>query len=98
MDCRTISAAELKKKKGFNQYGSIMTQEQSMLSKILEVFSTEEISLQHHVLSYRIDAYFPKHKLAIEIDEQGRHNSRDIDYGIRRQKALEKELAKKNLQ
>ena len=75
-----------------------MTQEQSMLSKILEVFSTEEISLQHHVLSYRIDAYFPKHKLAIEIDEQGGHNSRDIDYGIRRQKALEKELAKKNLQ
>ena len=47
--------------------------------------------LQHNVLSYRIDAYFPEHKLAIVVDQQG-HNGRDIDYEIRRQKALEKEL------
>ena len=47
--------------------------------------------LQHNVLSYRIDAYFPNYKLAIEFDEQG-HNDRDIDYEIKRQKAIEKEL------
>ena len=35
--------------------------------------------------------YFPKYKLAIEVDEQG-HNARDMDYEIRRQKAIEKEL------
>ena len=32
-----------------------------------------------------------KYKLTIEVDEQG-HNDRDIDYEIRRQKAIEKEL------
>ena len=48
-----------------------------MLLKIVKVLSAEEISLQRSVLGYRIDAYFPKHKLAIEVGEQG-HNSRDI--------------------
>ena len=33
--------------------------------------------------------YFPKYKLAIEIDEQG-HQDRDIGYEIERQKAIEK--------
>ena len=68
-----------------------MTQEQSMLSKLVKVFSTEEISLQHGVLGCRIDACFPKHKLAIEVDEQG-HSGIDISYEIERQKAIEKEL------
>ena len=68
-----------------------MTQEQSILSKIVTLFATKKIMLQHNVLGYRIDAYFPKYKLAIEVDEQG-HNDRDIDYEIQRQKALEKEL------
>ena len=35
--------------------------------------------MQHNVLGYRIDAYFSKHKLAIEIDEQG-HKNRDKNY------------------
>ena len=68
-----------------------MTQEQSVLSKIKIMFSAEEILLQHNVLGYKIDAYFRKYKLAIEIDELG-HKNRDIDYEIRRQKALEKDL------
>ena len=46
---------------------------------------------QSNVLSYYIDAYFPKYKLAIEVDQQG-HNSRDIDYEIEKQKEIEKEL------
>ena len=47
--------------------------------------------MQHNVLGYRIDAYFPKYQLAIEVDEQG-HNDRDIDYEIKRQKAIGKLL------
>ena len=39
----------------------------------------------------RIDAYFSKYKLAMEVDEQG-HENKNIDYEIQRQKALEKEL------
>ena len=57
----------------------------------MTLFAAEEIILQHNVLGYRIDTYFPKYKLAIEVDEQG-HNDRDIDYEIKRQKAIEKEL------
>ena len=68
-----------------------MTQEQSILSKIGTSFAPEKILLQHSVLGYRIDAYFPKHKLAIEVDEQG-HNDRDIDYEIEKQKAIENKL------
>ena len=67
-----------------------MTQEQLILSKIV-TFAAEKIVLQHNVLGYRIDAYFSKYKVAIEVDEQG-HNGRDIDYKIERQKAIEKEL------
>ena len=68
-----------------------MTQEQSILSKLVTLFAAEKIVLQHNVLGYRIDAYFPKYKLAIEVNEQG-HNDRDIDYEIERQKAIENKL------
>ena len=71
MDCRTTPAVRFKAKLGFNQQDPIMTQEQSILSKIVTLFVAEEIILQHNVLGYRIDAYFPKYKLAIEVDEQG---------------------------
>ena len=91
MDCRTIPAVNFKTRSGFKQHDPTMTQERSILSKIVALFAAEEIILQHNVLGYRIDAYFPKHKLAIEADEQ-RHNSRNIDYEIERQKELEKEL------
>ena len=37
------------------------------------------------------DAYFPKYKSAIEVYEQG-HNDRDIDYEVKRQKAIENKL------
>ena len=56
-----------------------MTQEQSILLKIVTLFAAEEIILQHIVLGCRIDGYFPKYKLAIKVHEQG-HNNRDIDY------------------
>ena len=90
-DCRTTPAVNFKARLGFNQNDLIMTQEQSILSKVVTIFAVEEIILQRNVLGCRTDAYFPKYELAIEIDEQG-HNDRDIDYEIERQKAIEKEL------
>ena len=81
IDCRTTPAVNFKNKSGFNLHDPTMTQEQSILSKIVTLFAGEKIILQDNVLGYRIDAYFPKYKLAIEVDEQG-HNDRDIDYEI----------------
>ena len=57
----------------------------------MTLFAAEKIILQHNVLGYRIDAYFPKYKLAIEADEK-EHNEMDIDYEIERQKAIENKL------
>ena len=91
IDCRTTPVVDFKTRLGFSQHNPIMTQEQSILSKIVTLFAAEEIILQRNVLDYRIDAYFPKHKLAIEVDEQV-HNSGDISYEIEKQKAIEKEL------
>ena len=47
---------------------------------------------QYTVLNYRIDLYFHKYKLAIEVDELG-HNDRSIDYEIQRQRVLEREFS-----
>ena len=91
MDCRTKPSVKFKTRLGFNQQDPIMTQEQSVLTKIKSAFSTEEIIYQHSVLRYRIDAYFLKHRLAIEADELG-HNTRDLECEIERQKAVDREL------
>ena len=42
------------------------------------------------MLSYRIDLYFHGSRLTIEI-HKNRHNDRNIDYGIKRQTATERE-------
>ena len=68
-----------------------MTKEQSVLTKVIKTFLREKILLQHFVLNYRIDLYFPERKLAVEIDEKGRED-RDEHKEIERQKAVEKEL------
>ena len=91
MDCRATPALNFKAKLGFSQHDPTMTQEQSMLSKNVTVFAAKIIILQHNVLGYTIDAYFPKYKLPIEVDEQGQ-NDRDIDYEIERQKSMKKNL------
>ena len=91
MDCRATSAVNFKSRLGFKQHDPIVTQEQSVLPKLMTVFAAEEIILQHNVLSFRVDAYFPRYKVCIEIDEES-YNYRDINYEIERQKAIEKEL------
>ena len=46
MDCRTTSAINFRTRLGFKQYDPIMTQKQSILSKIVTLFAAEEIILQ----------------------------------------------------
>ena len=55
------------------------------------MFEGEDMQTRHIVKGYRIDLYFHEYKLVIEVDELD-HNDRNIDYGIQRQKALEREL------
>ena len=46
---------------------------------------------QYKVLSCKIDLYFDDNKLTKETDNNG-HSDRNIDYEIKRQKAIEQEL------
>ena len=85
MDSRAVSAIKFRQRLSLKSQDPIMTQEQSVLTKIKEIFSTVEISSQHFVLGYKIDAYFLKYKLAIEVDERG-HNDRDLESEIERKK------------
>ena len=62
-----------------------------MISKIVKHFQMKK-PCHNSVLSYKIDLYFPEHKLAIEVDEKG-HEDRNIDYEKKKKKkAIEKEL------
>ena len=75
----------------FNQINLILKKEQTVLKSIKDAFEGEDMQTQYSVLGYRIDLYFHKYKLAIEVDELG-HTNRNINNEIERQKALEKEL------
>ena len=59
--------------------------------KIKSSFEEENMQTQYNVLGYTIDLYYHDYKLAIEIDSNG-HSNRNIDYEIKRQKAIEQEL------
>ena len=85
MHCRvsTAKVIELKTRLGFTKHDLIMRKEQSIITKIIKVFASEEILLQHFVLNYKIDSCFSKHRLAIEIDEKV-HNDRNMDYKTER--------------
>ena len=69
----------------------VNTKEQTVLKIIKDVFEGEDIQTQYSVFGYRIDLYFHKNKLAIEVDELG-HFDRNLNNEIERQNALEKEL------
>ena len=49
MDCRTTPAVNIKTKLGINQHDPIMTQEQSILSKLVTLFAAEKTMLQNNV-------------------------------------------------
>ena len=91
MNCRTGKSCNLKRKLGFKLYNVINTKEKTVINSIKDAFEGEDMQTQYTVLSYRIDLYFHKCKLAIEVDEL-EHNDRNINDEIQRQKALEKEI------
>ena len=88
MDCRTVESCNLKRILGFTL---INTKEQIVINSIKDTFEGEDMKTKYTVLGYKIDLYFHKHKLTIEVDELI-HNYRNIDYDLQRQKALETEL------
>ena len=90
MDRRTDESCNLKRNLGFKLHDLINTKEQTVINSIKDEFETKDIQTQYSVLGYRIDIYFHKHKLAIEVDKLG-HAGRNRCHGIERQKALEKE-------
>ena len=91
MDCRTDESCYLKIVLGFKLDDVINTKEQTVLKSIKDAFEGEDMQTQYSFLGYRIDLYFHKHKLAIEVDELG-HADRNLSNEIERQKTLEKEL------
>ena len=98
-DCNDDIDKEEKKKRrknfrillGFKEYDIFLTKETSVLNKITTVFLRKKIIIQYSVLDYKIDAYFPKHKLAIETDELG-HADRDINKETFRENRKKQEL------
>ena len=74
---------------GFKLHDIINTKEQTIIKSIKDTFEGKNIQTQCSVLDYRIDLYFHKYKLAIEVDELG-HANRNINNEIERQKVLEK--------
>ena len=68
----------------------INTKEQSVINSIKDAFEGENMQTQYSVLRYRIDLYFHKYKLAVEVDKLG-HTDRNVNNEIERQRALERE-------
>ena len=88
MSCRvsTSEAIKFRSELAFKQHDIVLSKEQSVLSKILELFSNGKMQLQHSCLDQRTDLYFLKHKSVVEIDQKG-YTNRD-----ERKEKIEKEL------
>ena len=91
MYCGTPKSCKFKRSLGFKLHDVINWKEQTLLESIKDPFEVEDMQTQYSVLGYKIDLYFHKNKLAIEVDELD-HNDRNIEYEIQRQKAVEKEF------
>ena len=91
IDIKTVKAAELKTKLGFNLVDPIMSKQESIGLRLKKTFLGEEIIEDFSTLNYLIDFYFPKYKLAVEIDELG-HPDRDSVKENKRQTEIAKHL------
>ena len=69
----------------------ISFREMETISMVQKVFDGEDMHLQFPVGRYRIDLYFPKHKLALECDEAG-HAGRDQQAECDRQNFITHQL------
>jgi very-short-patch-repair endonuclease len=61
--------------------------ETSTLKIIQEAFAGENMITQYQISNYRIDLYFPDHKIAVECDEYN-HNDRDQEYETNREREI----------
>ena len=91
INCRADESCNLKRNIGFRLHDMINTKEQTVLKSIKDAFEGEDMQTQYSVLGYRIDLYFHKHKLAIEVDELG-HADRNLSNEIERKKRWKKNL------
>ena len=90
-NCKTHESCAFKKNLGFTLHDVLNTKEESVINAVKDTFEGEDMQTQYNVLSYRIDLYFHKYKLAIEVDELG-HADRNVNTEIERQRPLEREL------
>ena len=91
-NCKTNESCAFRENLGFTLYDVINTKEQSVIKSIKDAFEGEDMQTQYSVLGYRINLFFHKYKLAIEVDEL-RYADRNINNEIKRQRALERELS-----
>ena len=89
MNCRADESCNFKRILGFTLHDVINTKEQTVINSIKDAFEGEDMQTQYSVLSYRINLYLHKYKLAIEVDELG-HVDRNVNNEIERQRALER--------
>ena len=71
IDFRRDESCNLKRNLGFRLHNVINTKEQTVLKSIKDVFEEEDMQTQYSVLGYRIDLYFHKVKIAIELTATG---------------------------
>ena len=69
MDCRTDESCNLKRNLAFRLHDVINTKEQTVINSIKDAFEGANIQTINRILGNRIDLYFRKHKLAIQVDE-----------------------------
>lgn len=88
---RSIHADDLATFLGIDIHTRITPVEISTILQIIKVFKNENYQLQYTVNNYRIDLYFPIHKIAIECDEHN-HDGRDPEYETNRENTIKKAL------
>ena len=81
-DCRTVQSCNFKRNLGFTLHDVINTKEQTVINSIKDALEEEDMQTQYSVLSYKIDLYFHKYKLATEVDELG-HADRNVIMKLR---------------
>ena len=90
---RSPNASDLAKFLNINVYNRFTPIETETIKNITTAFQNHPHELQYKPpgTSFRVDLYFPIHKVAVECDEDN-HNDRNPDYENNRQSAIEKIL------
>lgn len=68
MGCGTPESYKFKRKLGFKLQDVINAKHQTIIETKKEVFEGENMQSEYSVLSYRVDLYFYKYKLATQVD------------------------------